>query len=312
MNTQMGTKQVGEHWLVIGGSGFIGRELCRQLLDANQQVIVLTRDIARASGLLPRSIKVVDRLEPDAQVDIVVNLAGENLASHRWTAARKKLLVSSRVNTTQALNRWVAALENPPRVVVSGSAVGWYGPCGDEPLDEDAQPGVDFASNLCRAWEAEADNAQSPKTRVVRLRTGVVLGRNGGALQKMMRVFNLGLGGRTGSGRQWISWIHLEDIARLIIWLASSKTARGAYNGTAPRPVTNAEFARTLALAMRRPSALTTPSALLRILLGEMASILTTGQRVLPKRAIQGGFTFRYPTLAGAIRAEITRSAVHS
>lgn len=307
MSTRLDTTAPGERWLVIGGSGFIGRELCRQLLNASQHVIVLTRDVNKARRLLPASVELSDRLELVHPVDVVVNLAGESLAAKRWTAARKQILIASRVDTSVALNRWIGRLERPPRVIVSGSAIGWYGSTGDEPLDENAPAGIDFAARLCGAWEAAADDVPNAATRVVRLRTGLVLSRGGGALQKMMRLFKLGLGGKIGSGRQWMSWVHLEDIARLVIWLATSPQAKGAYNGTAPLPVTNEEFSQTLARELGRPCAVTTPAAALRLLLGEMASIVTTGQRVLPQRALKEGFTFRYATLADALHAELVR-----
>lgn len=308
MNAQVATAAPASRWLVLGGTGFIGRELCRQLLGARQQVVVLTRDLARARRLLSPSIEIVDQLRDAMRVDVVANLAGENLAQHRWTARRKALLLASRVATTEALVAWIKRSKTPPRVLVSGSAVGWYGATGDQPLDERAAPGDDFAAQLCRAWEAAATRAQGAETRVVLLRTGVVLGSSAGALPKMMRVFKLGLGGKIGTGRQWMSWIHVEDVARLIIWLADSTQPCGPYNGTAPHPVTNAEFSRMLAEALHRPCALTVPLPALRLLLGEMAGIVTTGQRVLPTRATEEGFKFKYEILPDALASIVRQS----
>jgi uncharacterized protein len=291
------------HYLITGGSGFIGSALCRSLIADGHRVTVLTRDIPRARGRVPDAAFVVDRLDFAQDVDAVVNLAGENLAGHRWTAVRKHEFVASRIGMTKRLLNWFERQDSPPAVLVSGSAIGWYGPCGDEELDEDADPGDDFSAHLCRDWEAEANKAEALGLRVCCVRTGIVLGADGGALKQMLLPFRLGIGGRIGSGRQWMSWIAREDIVALIRWLADSAAARGAYNGTAPSPVTNAEFARTLGTALHRPALLPTPAFALKILFGEMADILLTGQRVVPKRATAEGFAFKYPDLASALAA---------
>lgn len=291
------------HYLVTGGSGFIGSALCRSLAADGQRVTVLTRDIVRARRHLPDAVFVVDRLDFAEDVDAVVNLAGENLASGRWTAARKHEFGASRIGMTKHLLEWIDRQERAPTVLVSGSAVGWYGPCGDEELDEDADLGDDFSAHLCRDWEAEANKAEVLGVRVCCVRTGIVLGAEGGALKQMLLPFRLGIGGPMGSGRQWMSWIAREDTVALIRWLVDNTSARGAYNGTAPAPVTNAEFARTLGTALHRPALLPTPAFALKLLFGEMADLLLTGQRVLPKRALAEGFVFKYPDLAPALAA---------
>jgi uncharacterized protein (TIGR01777 family) len=283
------------HYLITGGSGFIGSALCRSLIADGHRVTVLTRDIVRARQRVPDAAFVIDRFDFAQEVDAVVNLAGENLASGRWTAARKHEFVASRIGMTKRVLNWIERQDSPPRVLVSGSAVGWYGPSGDEILDEGADIGNDFSAHLCRT-EAEADKAEASGVRVCRVRTGIVLGADGGALKKMLLPFRLGVGGPMGSGRQWMSWIAREDIVALIRWLADNDSARGAFNGTAPFPVTNAEFARLLGAPLRRPAFLPAPAFALKLLLGEMADVLLTGQRVVPKRALIRGFKFRLGT----------------
>lgn len=291
------------HHLITGGSGFIGSALCRGLVADGHRVTVLTRDIERARRRVPESIFLVDRLDFAEDVDAVVNLAGENLAGGRWTAAHKHEFRASRIGTTKRLLDWIDRQERAPSVLVSGSAIGWYGPRGDEELDENAVAGNDFSAHLCRDWEAEAVQAEALGVRVCRLRTGIVLGAEGGALKKMLLPFRAGIGGRMGNGRQWMSWIARADLVALIRWLVENTSARGAYNGTAPMPVTNAEFARSLGAALRRPALLPTPAFALKILFGEMADILLTGQRVVPKRAAAEGFKFEFPDLAPALAA---------
>jgi len=291
------------HHLITGGSGFIGSALCRSLVADGHRVTVLTRDIERARGRVPEAVFLIDRLDFAENIDAVVNLAGENLAGGRWTAARKHEFVGSRIGTTKRLLDWIDRQDSAPAVLVSGSAIGWYGPRGDEELDEDADIGNDFSAHLCRDWEAEASKAEALGVRVCCVRTGIVLGADGGALKKMLLPFRAGIGGRMGSGRQWMSWITRADIVALIRWLIDHDSARGAYNGTAPAPVTNAEFARALGAALNRPTLLPTPASALKLLFGEMADILLTGQRIVPRRAMAEGFAFKYPELSAALSA---------
>jgi len=291
------------HFLITGGSGFIGRGLCTRLLADSHRISVLTRNIARARGRVDARVALVDRLDAVRDVDAIVNLAGENLAEGRWTVPRKQAFFDSRIGTTRHLLAWIAAQAYRPRVLVSGSAIGWYGPRGDEMLDENSAPGDDFAAGLCRAWEDEAMKAGAFGVRVCCIRTGIVLARDGGALAKMLLPFRLGLGGPLGDGRQWMSWIARDDLVEFIVWLAQNERTNGAYNATAPGPVVNADFARELGRALHRPAFMPTPAFALKLLFGEMAELLLTGQRVLPARAAATGFTFRFPELAGAFRA---------
>lgn len=288
------------HVLITGGSGFIGRALCTELRRAGATATVLSRrpDAVR----LPVGAQVVGSLEGLPAVDAVVNLAGENLAGGRWTAARKQRFRDSRLDVTRQLVDWLARLPaaQRPKVLVSASAIGYYGLGGEQPLDESAPAGEDFAAGLCRDWEAAAMRAEALGLRVCRLRIGIVLGHSGGALAQMLPAFRLGLGGRLGNGRQWMSWIRRNDLARMIVWLLNKPDARGAYNGTAPEPVRNAEFTGALAAALRRPALLPVPAPVLRLALGEMAELLLHGHPVLPTRALAEGFEFHSPLLTVA------------
>ncbi|WP_434031035.1 TIGR01777 family oxidoreductase [[Pseudomonas] boreopolis] len=294
------------HVLVTGGTGFIGRLLCARLHEAGHAVSVLTRDPARAQ--VPGA-RLVVALEQAEGVDAVVNLAGASLFDRRWTDAYKQVLRASRIDGTRRLVAWMARQPALPRVLVSGSAIGWYGPRDDAPLDETVAPGEDFAAWLCRDWEAEAMRATALGVRTCLLRTGIVLDRGGGALEKMLPPFRFGLGGPMGDGRQWMSWIHREDLVRLAIWLIGQPGAQGAFNGTAPGPVANGVFARTLGTVLRRPARLRVPGFALRLALGEMAGLLLSGQRVLPTRALDAGFAFLHPGLEGALRASLDAPA---
>lgn len=292
------------HILVTGGTGFIGLALVRELLARNHRVSVLTRSKDRARRVLPTAVRPVEtlsELSPAEPVEAIVNLAGENLGRRRWTAARKKEFVDSRVGTTRRLVDWMRSLPQRPRVLVSGSAVGYYGARGEEDLDEDSMPGAEYQSELCLAWEAEARKVEALGLRCCRIRTGVVLGAGGGALAPMRRPFQLGLGASLGDGRQWMSWIHRADLVALIVWLLADEQRQGAYNATAPQPVRNREFAQTLGRVLRRPVVLRIPGIALRLLVGEMAHLLLTGQKALPRRASAEGFTFHYPRLEDAV-----------
>lgn len=290
------------HVLLTGGTGFIGHALCGHLLRAGHALSVLTRDPVRARTQVPASARVLVSLDDARDVEAVVNLAGEPLMAGRWNAERKAEFRRSRLGTTQALMTWMARQSVRPRVLVSGSAIGYYGPRDDEALDESTAPGDDFAAQLCRDWETEAMQAEGLDTRTCRLRTGIVLAADGGALAKMLPPFRLGAGGPMGDGRQWMSWIHRDDLVRMIAWLLDSDRAGGAYNGTAPEPVTNRVFARTLGKVLHRPAVLPTPAFALKAGFGEMAHLLLTGQRVLPAHALAEGFTFRFPVLEDALR----------
>jgi uncharacterized protein (TIGR01777 family) len=289
--------------VVAGGSGFLGGALTGSLRAKGHSVIVLTRrarrdgDVAWGSHIDPHlwSGHVRD-------ADAVVNLAGESIAGGRWTASRKATLRSSRLSATQALVREILAAPHPP-AFLSASGIGFYGTRGDTALTEASPAGHDFLATLCRDWERAAV-AASGATRVVMLRTGVVLDRTGGALPQLARPFQFFAGGPVGSGRQFVSWIHLDDWVAMTEWAISSAAVTGPLNLTAPHPVTNAELARALGAALHRPAFVRAPAIAVRLVAGEMAdAAILNGQRVLPSKAAALGFTFRYPVIDEALRA---------
>lgn len=266
---------------VAGGTGFIGSALVARLRERGDDVRVLGRN-------------------ETSNATVVINLAGENIGK-RWTEARKREIVESRVQTT---NRLVDAR---PSTLINASAVGYYGPRGDEVLDESSSGGSGFLAEVTRKWEAAAHRADA-FARVVILRFGVVLGRSGGALKQMALPFRLGAGGPIGSGEQWMSWVDRQDVIRAIEWAIDQPSVRGTYNITAPNPVRNREFARALGRALHRPAIVPTPAFALRLAFGEMAGeMLLTGQRVIPARAMREGFAFRYPTLDASLAANFAK-----
>ena len=284
--------------------------MTKRLTDAGHRVATLTR---RPLNSAPRAEFNEVQWNPDGVgaglekhldgVDAIVNLAGEGIADKRWSATRKEALRSSRLLSTRTLVRAIAACAKPPRVFVSGSAVGYYGAHGDEPVTETTLPGSDFLARLCVEWEHEARAAVSPATRVVIARTGLALDRDEGALAKMLLPFKLCLGATLGSGRQYMPWIHVEDWTAMVDWLISDERASGAFNVSAPEPVTNRDFTRTLGRVLGRPALFVAPAFVLQMALGELASALLTGQRALPACAEQHGFRFSYPTLEPALRS---------
>lgn len=291
--------------LVTGGTGFIGAPLCRTLIQQGHEVTALTRQPDRhldRPGLRFLSWHTDEWRRAVEEVHGVINLAGEPLVAKRWSARQKWLLSESRIETTRRLVEAMAAAARRPSVFVSASAVGYYGPHGDDALDERAGPGQGFLAELCQAWESQAQRAEPLGVRVVRLRIGVVLGAGGGALAKMVPPFRLGVGGPLGSGRQWVSWIHREDVTRLVVWILSHAEASGVVNATAPEPVTMRTLCRELGRLLHRPSWAPLPGVILKVLLGEMADVLLTGQRVLPRAALHAGYTFRYPQLPQALQ----------
>jgi len=288
---------------VTGATGFLGQPLTAALRADGHELTVLSRDPARAAALCPgaRVWASLDAWRPDAAFDAVINLAGAPIADRRWSAARKRLLRDSRVALTEQLVRRMATAARPPIVLLSGSAVGYYGDAGDAALDESAPAGADFAARLCADWEAAARQAEACGTRVCLLRTGLVLHPSGGALGRLLAPFRLGLGGRLGNGRQWMSWIGRADWTALVLHLLSVSSARGAFNLTAPEPATNAAFTAALAQALRRPAALPVPAVALRLLLGARAQMLLASQRARPRNAQALGFRFRHPALGDAL-----------
>jgi len=293
--------------VIAGGTGFLGRPLSRALASDGHDVVVLTR------GSTDRSQRAVT-WTPNGDsgpwastidgADAVVNLAGESIAAKRWTAAQKQKILDTRVQATRSLAAAIRTVANPPPVFVSGSAVGYYGPLGDDIATEDTLPGSDFLARVCVTWEEEARRAATGHTRVVCIRTGVVLEKDGGALPQMLPPFRFGVGGPVGSGRQYWPWIHRQDWVDLVRWAIRTPESGAAVNATAPNPVRNAEFARALGRAMHRPALMPAPAFALRLMLGEMAdALLLSGQRAVPRRAERSGFAFTYRTVDDALHA---------
>jgi uncharacterized protein (TIGR01777 family) len=290
--------------VVAGGSGFVGQSLVVALVARGDEVAVLTRnprDVRTGRPVQWNPAQPGSWTSEVSEADAVINLAGENVGAGRWTGERKKRIVESRAVSTRGLVDAMSTRRDRSRVFVSASAVGFYGDRGDSALDESALPGASFLTDVTEQWE-EAAHAADAVARVVILRIGVVLAKDGGALGKMTLPFRLFGGGPMGSGRQWMSWIDRDDVIRLVEWAIDRPEASGVYNATAPSPVTNRDFARALGHVLHRPAIMPAPAFALRVALGEMADeMLLTGQRVLPARATEQGFTFKYPTLGASL-----------
>jgi uncharacterized protein len=298
---------------VTGGTGLVGARLVRSLVLRQHSVTVLTRRPVPARALLNTSCAILpgDPTQPGPwmetahQSDAVINLAGENLFNQRWNATVKELIRTSRLTSTdlvvQALGRRPPNGTSRPFVLVNASAIGYYGAQGDEALTEDSPPGTDFLAKLCVQWEHAAQRAVELGVRVVRVRTGVVLDKEGGALRQLRPTFQMGMGGPTGSGQQWVSWVHHADLVEILCLALENPAFEGPINATAPHPVRNKEFAHTVAHLLDRPALVSTPRFALRLMLGEAADIVLTGQRVLPAKALALGYSYRFPTLREAL-----------
>lgn len=291
---------------VAGGTGFIGGPLCRALQSQGNEILVLTRSPERVPAGL-RALHWNGRSAGPWRQALegcraVVNLAGEPIVAGRWTSSRKQVLRDSRIESTRALVEAFADMKQPPQILINASAIGYYGGQGDEACEESTPPGDDFLAHLCVDWETEALKAKSSGVRVVNLRLGIVLADDGGALAKMIPPFRFFAGGPLGSGTQWMSWISREDILRLIRHALDSDL-EGPLNAVAPNALSNAEFSRALGASLHRPSWLPVPETALRLLLGEMAEMLLTGRRVLPRKALDSGFKFSRPDLPSALSA---------
>lgn len=292
------------HILLTGGTGLIGRRLCRHWLSQGHQLTVWSRrpeEVAKLCGVGVRGIAHPDDIGAQV-VDAVINLAGAPIADRPWTRKRKALLWDSRITLTEQLITWLERREQKPAVMISGSAVGWYGDGGERELDEESPPvSEDFASRLCIAWEETAVRAQAAGIRVVLVRTGLVLANEGGFLQRLLPPFKLGMGGPIGNGRQWMPWVHIDDQIAAIDFLLNREDAQGPYNVCAPSPVRNRDFAKTLATILHRPSFMPMPAVALRLLMGELSILLLGGQRARPSRLQAAGFTFRFTDLRAAL-----------
>ena len=295
---------------ITGASGLVGRRLLKNLTASGHSVHVLSR---HAGTNLPPGVKLsvwdaVRGLPPEDSLrgsDAVIHLAGEPVAQ-RWSDEAKRRIRDSRVTGTRNLVAAIAKLANPPQTLVSASAVGYYGSRGDEVLDESSAAASGFLAELCADWEKEALAAESLGVRVVLVRTGLVLDARGGALKRMLPPFRMGAGGKLANGRHWMSWIHVEDLVSMYRFAVENPDIRGAFNGVAPNPVTNDDFTRALAGAVRRPAVCPMPALALKLLFGEMSGILLSSQRVVPKAPLAAGFTFRFPQLDAAL-ADVLR-----
>ena len=312
-----------ERYLITGGSGFIGTQLIKQLLLEGHDVTVLTRDEVKtmnhfdalmkqakkerdAPNVAQNTVKTItgfEQLTDDNSFDAIINLAGQGIADKRWSDKVKQQLLDSRINTTRALYKYLKDTLIKPDVVISGSALGFYGiQHGDKQLNEFALGDDSFSSKLCTAWETEAKPIEALGIRTCYLRTGIVLGKNGGALAKMLAPFKLGLGGPMGNGKQWMSWIHMDDIIGIIRYTVEHETINGAINATAPTPVTNKTFSSMLGKALKRPALIPMPAFVLKLMMGQMAEeLLLSGQRVMPQKILDAGYSFKFKQLPEAL-----------
>jgi uncharacterized protein (TIGR01777 family) len=298
--------------LVTGASGFVGSRLCSSAAEKGHGVIALSRTPDTAAALLPHAERV-EAWRPDAElvpssalsdIGAVVHLAGETIGE-RWNPDKKRRIRESRVNSTSRLVESLSKVETKPEVLVCASAMGFYGESGDTEFTEDSPPGNDFLAEVCQDWELEAQRAEALGIRVVRVRLGHVLGKGGGLLQTMLPPFYMGLGGRLGSGTQWMSWIHIDDVAGIILYAIENQQVNGPLNATAPTPVRNIEFTKTLGRVIRRPTLFPVPTFALKLRFGEFTDFVLMSQRVLPEKTLSIGYEFRYGDLESALRESL-------
>ncbi|MDP2177378.1 TIGR01777 family oxidoreductase [Methylicorpusculum sp.] len=290
--------------LLTGGTGFIGKALIQSLLQSEHQITVLSRNPQQVAELCGKNVAALGRLDEltaEDHFDAVINLAGAPIFDRRWTDARKQLIWDSRVKLTEQLIEAINKMKIKPQVLISGSAIGYYGNQGDTELTEQSSYRDDFSHRLCEAWETEAKKAEALGVRVCIIRTGLVVAPGGGIVGRMLLPFKLGLGGRIGDGKQWMSWIHRDDWINIALAMIDNQSMQGVYNATAPVPRTNAEFTKVLADCLKRPALIPVPAFLLNLLLGEMAELVLGSQRVLPKRLLDQAFQFKYTELDDAL-----------
>jgi len=296
--------------LVTGATGFVGNALLKALNHKGHEIVVLTRNIDAAGFRLPVLCEVhqwnPEQGPPESSVfkdvDAVVHLAGENIAGGRWTKKQKERIRLSRLFSARHLVQALGKLNSRPKVLVSASAIGFYGGSGNTLLTEDVPPGNCFLANVCQDWEQEAMHAREFNIRTACLRTGIVLGKEGGAMQKMLPPFQMGLGGNLGSGNQWMSWIHVHDLVEMYVHAIETESVEGVYNAVSPGPVTNTEFTRTLGKQLRRPTLIPIPKPLLRIIFGDMAEVLVASQNVSAEKISSTGYRFKFPNLPSALK----------
>lgn len=294
---------------ITGGTGFIGTHLIKALLGENHKIKVLTRSESKAEKIFGSQVKVVGgnptRREKWTEeldgCDAIINLCGEPILEKKWTEQRKRVLLNSRILPTRIMVETIEKLENKPEVLINGSAVGYYSGHGDEKLTEEIAPGNDFGAELNKKWEAEAMKAEEFGVRVVTVRTGFVLGHREGGLANMLTPYKFFIGGPISSGKQYMSWVHIKDEVGIIKMALTNKNIRGAVNATAPNPVTNREFSKTLGKILGRPSWLPLPPSMLKLMFGEGAALLLEGQRVIPQKALDAGYKFQFEDLESAL-----------
>jgi uncharacterized protein (TIGR01777 family) len=288
--------------LITGGTGFIGSSLCARLLKDNHNLTLLTRHPEQIRAPV-NAIAEIEQLNVDMIFDVVINLAGEPIANKRWTNKQKQRILSSRLDITQQLITFLVKVENKPALLINGSAIGYYGISKTNNfIDENAEGDDSFSSQLCQQWETAALQAEAIGIRTCLIRTGIVLGKGGGALKKMLLPFKMGFGGRIGNGKQWMSWIHLDDLVGIILYCIDHDNLRGAINGTSPNPVTNQVFTKTLGTVLKRPTIFPMPEIVVRLIMGEMGEeLLLTGKRILPINISDAGYHFQYEKLEDAL-----------
>jgi uncharacterized protein len=295
--------------LVAGASGFIGNALLKKLADHKHEIVVLTRSLEKSAFQLPVLCKAYE-WEPESGclpiealdgIDAVINLAGENIASGRWSTKRKKTIEDSRVLSVKNLVSAMKNLDQKPKVFLSACAVGLYGDCGDNEIDESFPSASDFLADVCKKWETETFKAEELSIRTLAFRIGMVLGHDGGALQKMLPAFQMGVGGKLGSGKNWMSWIHLEDLTEMTLHALETINLSGPVNAISPNPETNERFTEILGKVLKRPTVFPVPSLILKIALGELSSLLLASQKVSSKKISRSGFSFKFPDLEQAL-----------
>ena len=290
--------------LITGGTGFIGSALTRSLTEQGYEVSVLSRSPASVEKICGSGIHALgnlNELRPEDTYQVIINLAGAPIFGARWSEARKQIIRDSRIGLAEQLIACIARMTVKPDLLISGSAIGYYGSQGDTVLTEQSATSNDFSNQLCADWEDSAKKAEQFGVRVCLIRTGLVLDAGGGILQRMLLPFRLGFGGRIGDGQQWMSWIHRQDWIVIAKTMITDSSMQGAYNATAPNPVTNLEFTRTLAHCLKRPAVFPVPAGLLKVLLGEMSELVLGSQRVQPERLLAQGFKFKFDDLSSAL-----------
>jgi uncharacterized protein (TIGR01777 family) len=291
--------------LITGATGFIGKKLAKSLQEKGFELLIHTRNRANAQKIFGEKVNITSDFESiknNAKIDAIINLAGENIGNKKWTDSQKRELKNSRINTTVGLVKLIERLNEKPKTFISASAIGYYGSRGDEVLNENSAPKNEFTNQLCTEWEKAANRAKKYDVRTCITRFGVVLGKDGGALAKMLPPFKLGLGGKIGSGAQYFSWVHIDDVVSAINFLLKKDTLSGEFNVTAPNPVTNIELTKSLGTILKRPTLLPLPAFVIKTIFGEMGeTLLLKGQRVIPENLKEAGYKFKYKNIDDAL-----------